>query len=731
MQNESRTLKPGDVVDGRYEIVNRIGRGGFATVYRSKHIQLDRPAALKILDPITSGTSENFIERFLSEARIVANLRHPNVVMIYDFGVVKEDQPYIAMDLLEGHDLETELMNHGPIQPERAIKLFLGVLDALNEGHLKQIVHKDLKPSNLFLVHPRTDREKLIVLDYGIARVADSDAPRLTQTGGYTGTPAYMPPEYIRESIVSPTNDVYQIGLILIEVMTGDAVIDEKTSIACMVAHLGGQRNIADWIQQSTWGPILEKALEIDHTKRFQNAGEFMDAIRLGEIPVVPRIQTLNGNVGSRLAEPSLDGTPGLASNYAPYPAVVVPPPSTAELPASPVVNTEPLASYSPHQKNQMGGVAYPNVQSENMKESALDGYARIEAKSPKKSKLIWILGFLFIGFPMLIVAIFLTVIYGYYGGFTEYGEALNKSLTSEISQESFPSQGDDDDSASSDIVSKYLNEQPNADVSKIHFFLSARYMAYNLHHQLEMFDVSVQNHGYENKEDLVIPTGGNDLLELSANMINQGLAIKGGADNLDALAREFADGVDNYRNLLDDLTDYYELEQGYLKDQGAKGKKIHMATKRANRDLMKSYESFGKVIETFYQARFSNCVQKFEKRDPFSRDSCLLMLEAWDLNQAISKKRGEKKALKKYQKALLNLKKAERGSRAMLNSRNAYGQHTRFIGSAEDYLNESRDWINRKPPHRWKNRIPLPEAPLFVHMDLNFLLAAYKSMKQ
>ncbi len=273
-------LHEGQIIDGRYRINAKIGRGGFATVYDAHHMQLDRPAALKVLDPISPGAVDTFRSRFLSEARIAANMDHPNVVRIFDFGFIDEDQPYLAMEKLEGCDLDTYLVTQKVLEPDRARKLFLPVLDALRVGHEKGIVHKDLKPSNLFLFKPGTPEERLVILDYGIARIADDDAPRLTQTGSYTGTPAYMPPEYIQQRIVAPTFDVYQFGLLYIEALVGEPVIKSPTSIGAMVAHVQGDHNVPDYLRQSELGQVLMQAIEIDHTQRFQNAGAFLGALR-------------------------------------------------------------------------------------------------------------------------------------------------------------------------------------------------------------------------------------------------------------------------------------------------------------------------------------------------------------------------------------------------------------------------------------------------------------------
>ncbi len=275
----------GTVIDGRYRIVRRLGRGGFATVYEAEHLQLGRPAALKVLEPVAPHITERFHARFNTEARIAANLDHPNVVRIFDFGFIEADgRPYMAMELLDGCDLDEYLAHTGGMDPERAKRLFLPVIDALRVGHERGIVHKDLKPSNLYFVKEGTPEEKLVVLDYGIARLEGDDNPRYTEEGTYTGTPAYMPPEYINRREVTPAYDVYQLGLIFIEAMTGQPVVFAKTTLAYMVAHVEGRHRVPEDFGDTPLGATLLKAIAVDPKDRYADAGQMLDAVRMADV---------------------------------------------------------------------------------------------------------------------------------------------------------------------------------------------------------------------------------------------------------------------------------------------------------------------------------------------------------------------------------------------------------------------------------------------------------------
>ncbi|MEZ4459785.1 MAG: serine/threonine-protein kinase [bacterium] len=214
-------LPNGTLVDARYRIEGHLGRGGFAHVYRARQIHLDRQVALKVLELPPGPSGAQFQARFIQEARIAARIKHRNVVDVFDFGVPTDlGQPYLAMEFLDGHDLEAELVRNGPMEAKRALKLFGDCLAALAEGHSQGIVHKDLKPTNLYLCNPRNTAREL-----GRARlrhranirgwVSLADADRW-----FAGTPAYLAPEYIEHQTVSPALDVYQMGLIIIETLT-------------------------------------------------------------------------------------------------------------------------------------------------------------------------------------------------------------------------------------------------------------------------------------------------------------------------------------------------------------------------------------------------------------------------------------------------------------------------------------------------------------------------------
>ena len=271
-------LAAGTKIDGRYEILDKLGSGGFATVYRGWQLNLDQPVAIKVLN-VPPGAPESFVERFYREARTAAQIRHPDVVTIFDYGVTEDGRPYIILELLEGDSIEEELTDRGPMAPQRILRLFTRCLDALQAAHDLGIVHRDLKPANLFLTGAGTRVETLRVLDFGIAYMLDDRETRLTGTGQFLGTPQYLAPEYIEDHGVTPALDVYQMGLILVEMFTGGPVVNSDNTYQCILRHCSGKLDLPMELIGSPLGPVLKRALSRDVNERYPDAGAFRDAL--------------------------------------------------------------------------------------------------------------------------------------------------------------------------------------------------------------------------------------------------------------------------------------------------------------------------------------------------------------------------------------------------------------------------------------------------------------------
>lgn len=278
---QEQRLAQGTLVSGRYRVKDVLGSGGFATVYEVEHVHLLTPFALKVLDlPADPHATQSFSMRFVQEAQFAAKIRHPNVVQTTDYGIIEQTgQPFLIMEKLIGRDLDDELKEHGALDTVRAMRLFDGCLAAIQRGHEMGIVHKDLKPSNLFLVEPETADERLIVLDFGIARAYTDPDAKLTHTQNIAGTPAYLAPEYIQSQEVSPALDVYQMGLIIAESLMGVHPMDAETAMAYLMKHCMGQFELSAQLAQSPLGPILQRALSLDPKDRWKDAGELRKAL--------------------------------------------------------------------------------------------------------------------------------------------------------------------------------------------------------------------------------------------------------------------------------------------------------------------------------------------------------------------------------------------------------------------------------------------------------------------
>lgn len=278
-------LEPGYLIAGRYEVVKLLGAGGFAAVFQAFDRQIERQVAIKVLNiaavAAPGAEIEPFLERFRREARLAARIHHPNVVEIHDFGVLDDKRmPYIIMEMLEGHDLEEEISARGGMEPGRALPLFLGALEALGEAHRLGIVHKDLKPANLFLSRPGTRNELMKVVDFGIAHIGGTDEARMTQTGAMFGTPQYLSPEYVQTQTVGPEMDVYQMGLCLVEMLSGRSVVEDESPWQCALKHATGELTIPAALLDGELGPIIVKSLEFDPAERYPDALAFADALK-------------------------------------------------------------------------------------------------------------------------------------------------------------------------------------------------------------------------------------------------------------------------------------------------------------------------------------------------------------------------------------------------------------------------------------------------------------------
>lgn len=232
----------GRTLDEKYRLDEHLGAGGMGTVYRATHLLIDRPVAIKVLNP-RYVEDEAAQTRFRREARAAGRLQHANAVTVTDFGSTSDGLVYIVMELLEGHTLRDVLAREAPLDVARAVSIMLQISSAVAAAHGAGIIHRDLKPANIFIVQRKDAPPFVKVLDFGIAKLAaealDDDDPQvtLTQVGAMIGTPRYMSPEQCDGAPLTPAADVYSLGIILYEMLTGTTPFNGTSSLAIAIKH--------------------------------------------------------------------------------------------------------------------------------------------------------------------------------------------------------------------------------------------------------------------------------------------------------------------------------------------------------------------------------------------------------------------------------------------------------------------------------------------------------------
>ena len=303
---------------GNYRILERIGRGGMASVYKAYQPSLERHVAVKVIHEQLAADDEQFSKRFQREAKAVASLRHPNIIQVFDFGTVG-DVSYMVMEYVEGTTLKAKLhgsSERGETMPlEEANRIFQSVASALEYAHRQGMVHRDIKPANVML----TPKGEVILTDFGIARIVGGT--RYTATGAVVGTPAYLSPEQGQGERGDERSDIYALGVVLYEMVTGQVPFDADTPLAVIFKHISDPlpppRQLNPDVPEAVEQVIL-KALAKNPDDRYYRVADMARALK-----------------------------DAMASKPAPEPETRAPEPAVAEETAPPAASPSPLSELS------------------------------------------------------------------------------------------------------------------------------------------------------------------------------------------------------------------------------------------------------------------------------------------------------------------------------------------------------------------------------------------------
>jgi serine/threonine-protein kinase len=269
-------LKPGDVIDGRYKYIEKIGKGAFGTVLLMEDEVVDEQLILKFLNPNVS-SDEEMMKRFVHELRYSRKITHRNVIRIYDF-LHLQGCYAISMEYFPSHTLSGEIPDSKPMELAKALRFSKDMATGMTIAHQAGVIHRDLKPANILV-----NQEGLLkIVDFGVAAAASSGDTQLTKTGYVIGSPKYMAPEQILGKKVDVTADVYSIGVIMYEMVTGIPPYSRGDHMSVMYQHVQGKAKNCQEINPELpddYANLIVKAMSVDKTKRFQSMDELTEAL--------------------------------------------------------------------------------------------------------------------------------------------------------------------------------------------------------------------------------------------------------------------------------------------------------------------------------------------------------------------------------------------------------------------------------------------------------------------
>src|SRR5688572_733257 len=261
----------GKVLADRFEMLDRIGEGGMGTVYRARQVSVDRIVAIKVLNPGIANDPQ-WVPRFINEAKACSKLQHPNTVRLIDFGQTREGLLFMAMEFLDGMAIRTAIDRFGRLQPQRVMKIIGQCCQSLAEAHNLGIIHRDIKPDNLFLVTLGGQQDFVKVLDFSVAKLKQASGSAMqTQAGVVFGTPNYMSPEQGRGLPLDARSDIYALGIVAYEMLMGRPPFSSQNPMEVLAMHVRTpvppMQGVPDRVAQ-----VVMRSLAKDPAHRQQNA---------------------------------------------------------------------------------------------------------------------------------------------------------------------------------------------------------------------------------------------------------------------------------------------------------------------------------------------------------------------------------------------------------------------------------------------------------------------------
>lgn len=280
----------GKIIGGHYVILELIGEGGMSRVYKATHMLLNRTVALKYILPRFVYDLPS-VKRFQQEAQAATALKHPNICAVNEFGIDSEGRSYLVMDYIDGISLAQVLDREKCLPVERALEIFAQVSQGLEHAHSKGVVHRDITPGNIVIVD-ENGSECVKLVDFGIAKLVKAegdDKPNLTKTGEIFGTPSYMSPEQCLGKNVDTRSDIYSLGCVLYETITGTPPFTGESSMEVMMAHINGNPPaIPVTMAQQRVRNVVEQCMKKDAAQRYQSVSELREdllAVQSGTTP--------------------------------------------------------------------------------------------------------------------------------------------------------------------------------------------------------------------------------------------------------------------------------------------------------------------------------------------------------------------------------------------------------------------------------------------------------------